>query len=123
MDYLALKLLHIVAVLFMFTALGATVMHVIGGGTKADNPWRVPLSIIHGVSLLIILIAGLWILIQWGIKPSDFEGWVWAKLLIWALFGAAIVLPYKVPQSAKLLMLILPLLGALATWLAIFKPF
>jgi len=123
MSYFLLSVVHILGVLFLFTALGATLMHVLNGGTKEDNPWKKPLSIIHGVSLLVILLAGLGILIAWGIKPSQFEGWVWAKIVIWAFFGAAIVLPYKVPQSAKLLMFLLPLIGGLAVFLAVYKPF
>ena len=52
-----------------------------------------------------------------------FPGWVWVKIVIWALFGLAITLPYRKPELAKPLLILLPLLGGVAAFMAIFKPF
>ncbi len=123
MSYNLYLLLHLIGVIFVFLALGGTVVHVINGGTKETNTWRTPLTIIHGIAMVIMLVAGFGLMARIGIDHAAFPGWIWGKLLLWVLLGAAIALPYRVPQWAKPMALILPILGILATWLAIYKPF
>lgn len=48
--------------------------------------------------------------------------WAWAKLVIWLLFGAALTLPYRNTSLARALVVALPLLAALASYLAMYKP-
>lgn len=123
MSYAAYNFLHILGVIFLFMALGGTIIHVINGGTKEDNAWRKPLSIIHGIAMLILLVGGFGLMARIGIDHAAIPGWIWGKLLIWVLLGAAIAIPYRVREWAKPLALIVPLLGALAAWLAIYQPF
>jgi len=37
--------------------------------------------------------------------------------------GALVALPYRRPDLARLVFIALPVLGGLASWLAIYKPF
>jgi len=112
--------IHLIGVLVLFMALGGTFIHVINGGTKQTNVWAKPLAALHGAGLLVILVFGLLGLVSLGIKPSDFNMWVFVKLLIWLFMGAALVLPYKVKGSAKALMFVVPLLGAVAAYIGLF---
>jgi hypothetical protein len=117
------SLIHLFGVIVLFMALGGTIIHVINGGTKESNVWKKPLAIMHGVALLIIFVGGFGLMARMGISHTAPPLWIWAKFVIWLLLGAALTLPYKVKGLAKPLALILPLLGALATWLGVFKPF
>jgi hypothetical protein len=115
----AYVLIHLIGVLFVFMAIGGTLVHVINGGTKQSNSWAKPLAAIHGAGLLAILVFGLMGLVALGVRPSDFNLYVYIKLLIWLFLGASITLPYKVAGSAKILMFVIPLLGALAAWIGL----
>ncbi len=120
MSLLTYKLLHILGILFTFTAVGGVCMHVANGGDKASNRSRAASSALHGVGLLITLVAGFGLLARIG---GGFPGWVIAKLVIWLLLGAALMIPYRSPALAKPMLWALPLLGALAAYLALYKPF
>lgn len=111
--------IHLIGILVLFMALGGTLVHVLNGGTKQSNAWAKPLAAMHGAGLLVILIFGLLGLVSLGVKPSDFNMYVWIKLLIWLFLGAALVLPYKVQGSAKFLMFVVPLLGAVAAYIGL----
>jgi hypothetical protein len=54
------------------------------------------------------------------VRPSQFNLYVYIKLLIWAFLGGAIVLPYKVKNSAKALMFFVPLLMAVAAYIGLY---
>lgn len=124
MSYAFYTFLHVTAVLFLFSALAATCMHVINGGSKADNPFRKVISIVHGIAMLLILVGGFGLMARLGIGHTGFPGWIWAKLIIWLLLGAAIAIPYRVSsQINKILFFVLPLVGSIAIWLAVSKPF
>ncbi|MCH8557915.1 MAG: hypothetical protein LAT84_08840 [Balneolia bacterium] len=111
--------IHLIGVLVLFMALGGTLVHVLNGGTKENNNWAKPLAAMHGAGLLVILVFGLLGLISLGIKPSEFNLYVWIKLLIWLFLGGALVLPYKVQGSAKILMFVVPLLGSVAAYIGL----
>lgn len=123
MSYQLYNLLHLIGVILVFLALGGTIVHVINGGTKDSNKWRKPLAIIHGIAMLIILVAGFGLMARIGVDHGALPGWIWGKLGIWVLLAVAIALPYRMPQWAKPLALIIPILGVIATWLAIYTPF
>ncbi|MCH8568875.1 MAG: hypothetical protein LAT67_11450 [Balneolales bacterium] len=111
--------IHLIGVLVVFMALGGTFVHALNGGTKKTNAWAKPLAAMHGAGLLVILVFGLLGLVSLGIKPSDFNLYVYIKLLIWLLLGAALVLPYKVQGSAKMLMFIVPVLGSVSAYIGL----
>jgi hypothetical protein len=54
-----------------------------------------------------------------GALPS----WVVAKLVIWGTLAGALVIPSRRPGLALPLLLALPILGGLAAYIAIYKPF
>ena len=47
---------------------------------------------------------------------------MWLKALIWLVFGGIIVVIRRSPRTSAALWWALPLLGALAAYLAIYKP-
>lgn len=120
MSYQFYNLLHLFGIFLLFVALGGLFLHAINGGTKESNSSRKLVAISHGVALFLILLAGFGMLAR--IEMSAAEPWVLIKLGIWLLMGAALVIPYRAPQLARPLWLMLPLLGLLAAWTAVNKP-
>ncbi len=126
MTYSTFKVIHLFGVLFLFTAIGGSVFLRFGGVQKAlegagANVRRVT-GIVHGVALLVILISGFGVLARLDVMQGGVPGWVWGKLVIWLLLGAALPVARKVPRAAGVLWWLLPLLGTAAAWLAIVKP-
>ncbi len=110
----AYKVVHVLGVLLLFVAFGA----VLGEGTR-----RRLASATHGIGLLLIVITGFGALARLGLSgPGSWPLWVWLKLVVWLVLGAAMTLAKRSPGIAKALWWILPLLGATAACLAIYKP-
>lgn len=122
MSYSFYKVLHLFGAFLTLAALGGLALHAAIGREKAENTIRGFSAAMHGVGLLILLVAGFGALAKLGVT-GGFPGWVWAKLAIWVVFGAAVALPYRSQALAKHLLWILPLLAALNGYLAIYKPF
>jgi hypothetical protein len=110
MDPFLLKTLHLAGVIGLFTSLGATLL---GGSGKKGA------SMLHGISLLLILLVGFAILKK---PPLDHYWWM-AKLGLWLFIGLAPALAKrKVLPSAVVLALCLAA-GVTAAWLGLAKPF
>jgi hypothetical protein len=110
----AYKVVHILGVLLVFVAFGAA----LGEGSR-----RKLASLTHGIGLLIVLIAGFGAMARLGISgPGSWPLWIWLKLVIWLVLGAAMIVAKRSPAAARALWWALPLLGAAAAYLALFKP-
>ncbi len=123
MSYEVYKLLHVLGILLLFVALGGVALHAWNGGTRAGNQGRRATAIMHGLGLFLIILAGFGMIARRGYMEGGLPGWAWGKLLVWLVAGGIVYLPYRRPESAKLVFWLLPLLGATAAYLAVFKPF
>lgn len=114
MNPLLYKVIHLAGVIGLFTSFGAIL-----AGTH--EKCRKAATIMHGVSLLLLLVAGFGLLAK--LYQNQFHGWVIAKLVIWLLLGAAPVLAGRklLPAGATLFGVLL--LGVAAAYLGIMKPF
>lgn len=119
MSYLAFKVLHILGVLLVFTAVGGLTLHAMNGGDRDSNQSHKLVGISHGIGLVILLITGFGMLAQLG---TGFPLWIWLKIGIWLLLGAVTVVIRRLAGQTAALWFLLPLLGAVAAYLAIFKP-
>jgi hypothetical protein len=95
------RLIHFIGIVVVFLALGGTLMHVLNGGTRETSRWRKPAAIGHGIALFVILLGGFGMMARMGVAHGMFPGWIWAKLAIWILLGAAIALPYRAPAVGQ----------------------
>ncbi|MEM7582455.1 MAG: hypothetical protein AAF560_03670 [Acidobacteriota bacterium] len=109
------KVLHIFGVLMTFGAMGAMIMQAMSG--SRGN--RALAAITHGIGLVLVLFSGFGMIAKLG---YGFPAWVIIKLVIWLLIGGAIALIRRMPQQAMLFWWALPVLGAFAAYLAIYKP-
>ena len=128
MTLAAYKVVHILGVLFLFTALGSLLAaawpsSAAAGSAGADGPLRKRAGLTHGLALVLVLVSGFGMLARLGSSAPGVWGlWVWLKLLTWLLLGAALTLIRKQPRWAPALWLLLPVLGGLAAYLALYKP-
>ena len=122
--YETYKLIHVLALFALFTVAGGAAVHAANGGEKQSNQLRRAVAVIHGLALFFVLLGGFGMLARLNIKHDWlFPGWLWGKLVIWAIFGLAVTLPYRKPAMARVLLFLLPLVGGVAAFLALFKPF
>ena len=118
MSYLTYKILHLVAIFFLLTSLGS--MAVLG--RNGDARWRTLAGIVHGVSIVAILVAGFGLLARLG-HFGDIPTWAYLKIGLWLLLAVAVVPLRRRPELGLVLWLLLPAVAGVAAWLAVVKPF
>lgn len=122
-SYESYKVLHLVAVTMLFGALGGAAVLAMGGGAPAGAPVRRVIALLHGAALLVALVAGFGLVARLDLASGGLPLWVWGKLVVWLLAGGLLPLSYRKPAWARpLLVVALPLLAAIAAFLAVFKP-
>jgi hypothetical protein len=114
MNPLLLKTLHLAGALGVFTAMGA-IIAAAGEGTKK---WA---NILHGVSLLLLLLIGLHMLFS--MKLAGTGGWWHAKIVLWLFLGAAPALAKRKVLPAPALLGLTLAAGIGAAYLGLAKPF
>ncbi len=115
------KVIHIIGIACVVGALGGMAVHAANGGTREASLTRRLTTATHGIGLLLVLLAGFGMLAR--LEHPAHSGWVVAKLVVWLLLGGAAAVPYKRPQFARALFLLVPLLVGVAATLALTKPF
>jgi uncharacterized membrane protein len=124
LPYTFYKVLHIIGIVLLMSALGGVTVHVINGGTRQSNRIRGLVAGLHGLGALCILVGGFGMLARLGFKHgSMFPGWLLVKLAVWLLLAASLTIAYRRPGLARPLYVALPILGGLAAYMAIYKPF
>ncbi len=118
MSYDFYRVLHVVGIILLFTSLGT----VAAIGAAGDHRLRKLAVAAHGVAVAILLIAGFGLLAKLKMFGA-FPVWVWFKLGIWLLLALAVVPLRRKPEWSAVLWLVMPVLGAVAAWLAVIKPF
>ncbi|MBL4850536.1 MAG: hypothetical protein JKY65_33885 [Planctomycetes bacterium] len=112
------KILHMGGFACLFLALGGMASHamtsVASEGEVAPRPKL--FVVLHGIGLVLLLVAGFGALIKLGIKGVP--PWAGGKLVIWLLLGASPMLFKRKPEFAKPLLIALPLFGFGAAILA-----
>jgi hypothetical protein len=110
MDPFLLKTLHIAGVIGLFTSLGATLL---GGSGKKGA------SILHGISLIFILLVGFAMLK----KPPMGEYWWMVKLGLWLFIGVAPALSKRKVLPSSVVLILCIAAAVFAAWLGLRRPF
>lgn len=119
--YEVYKVLHIVGVLLTFAVLGGLALVVANGGTKSTSPVRRLIAAAHGTGVFIILLGGFGALARLGMN-GGLPLWIWIKLACWIAIAALVALPWRRPELARPVFWLLPVIGAIAVWAAVYKP-
>lgn len=122
-SYEAYKLIHIFGVLLLIFSLGGLWLQATDDRARVSGRGRRVLGMAQGIALLIILVAGFGLLARLGITEGfAWPWWVWGKIVIWMLLAVTPVVIRKTVALTRSLWLAVPILGAVATYLAIYKP-
>ena len=114
------KIVHLVGIMMIFLSLGAVVMRSIVG-EPATAAFRRQVAITHGSGLLLALIGGFGALARMGM--SSLPGWIYGKLVIWFVLAAALGIAARQRSLGRPLWFLSVVLGAIAAYLAVYKPF
>ena len=117
MSYEFYKVLHIFSVMLLFTAIGT-----VAAGQSSNESLRRLAGIAHGVALAVVLVAGFGLLAKLRMFGS-IPGWVLVKLGIWMLLGLSPIPLRRKPEWRAWIWSLVPVLGGIAAWLAVKKPF
>jgi uncharacterized membrane protein SirB2 len=124
MSYAAYKLIHLLGIFSLMVALAGMAVHAAAGHTKKENPSHRTLLALHGVGALLALTGGFGLLARINVQHGEmFDGWIWGKILLWIILGGMVALPYRSQGAARLLVVLLPVLGVAGAFLAVYKPF
>lgn len=110
MDPLILKTLHLAGVFALFASLGATML----AGSKGKAG-----SMLHGISLVLILLIGFAMLKK---PPMDQQWWM-VKLGLWLFIGLAPVLSKRKLLAPWMVFILCLAAATYAAYLGIRKPF
>jgi hypothetical protein len=117
------KVVHFLGILTIFSVLGGIALHALNGGTRQSNAGRAMIGALHGTALVLILVGGFGMMARLGMANVGWPGWLVGKLVIWGVIGVFGMMPYRKPGLAKPALIFWPLLGGLAAWLVVTKPF
>jgi hypothetical protein len=122
MPYETYKALHLLGIFLLFSALGGSVMLGLRGGSDEQiRPYRKLLAASHGIALLLIFVAGFGLMARLGIM-AGWPLWIWVKLGVWVALGGAIALVRRKPELGRVWLVVLPIVGTIAAYMAIAKP-
>ena len=122
MPYEIYKVLHLLGIFLLFSALGGSAMLGIRGGADDQvRPYRKLLAATHGVALLVIFVAGFGLMARLGIM-TGWPLWIWVKLGVWLVLGGAMAFVRRKPELGRAWIVIVPVVGAVAAYMAITKP-
>lgn len=118
------EIVHLIGIAALFMAIGGVAVHAANGGSTITSATRRIVGIAHGLGALLILVGGFGMLARLGVKHGEgFPGWLWAKVVIWMVLTAVVIVPYRKPALARPVLVVLPLLAGVAVYMALYKPF
>lgn len=124
MSYEFYKVVHLLAILFVFTTLGGLAMvgwlSRDGAASKDLTGARRLLAIINGVAILVVFVAGFGLMARTGVTTGGWPTWIYGKIGVWVIVAVCITIVRK--KGGLYWYLVLPIVGALGAWLAVTKP-
>jgi len=121
MTYEFYKIVHLLGIMLLFTTLGGMATLVWLGASETSKAQRGFLAMLHGIALVIVFVAGFGLQARMA-GGGGWPVWLILKIVIWAVLAAMLTFIRRSPDLGKLWILILPAIGGLAGYLAIFKP-
>ncbi|RYG93693.1 MAG: hypothetical protein EON58_17805 [Alphaproteobacteria bacterium] len=121
MTYEFYKVMHLLGLILLFSGLSSALALKMSGVPFA-GPVKKMAFIMHGVGLVIMVIAGFGLAARMGLM-GNMPGWIYAKITIWVVLAISISLAKRKGQIGWPLMVLFVGLGTTAAWLAVTKPF
>ena len=119
MPYPVYKLLHFVGIFAIYLAYGGLIFRA---ALASDNAGlRKFGGIVSGVGLLLMLVSGFGMMAKMGYSYGS--PFFIIKLITWIALGGMIALINRKPELNKVWFILTLVLGIVASWAALFKPF
>ena len=118
--YYILKIVHLAGIFFVFSALGGHMFRA-AVGSKEDNPLPKFIGIFHKVGLLIVLLGGLGLFMQF--SNIQAFGWIIVKFFVLVMLAVWPLYLYGTKEKLPWLGGAAILFGLVATFFALYKPF
>lgn len=116
------KVLHLLGIMLLFASIGGlAILGLRGGEEREVKPLRKVLSIVNGVALLVVFVAGFGLMARLGIM-SGWPTWIYLKIALWLVLGASVTLIRRTPEMGRVWLILLPLVGGAAAWVAVTHP-
>jgi hypothetical protein len=122
MPYEAYKIIHLVGLMLLFLGFGA-LLYTFALKVEVPKKLRSLAFALHGTGLLFLFVSGFGLLARLNLPGGGIPNWTFAKIAIWLIMGAQIVLIKKRASSTLPVIIVLITFGGLAAFLAITKPF
>lgn len=120
-SYKLYKMIHFAGIVVVCMAIAGVSFHAWLGGDKASagTPRKLLLAA-HGLGMFLILLGGMGAGATSGAISAEagMASWIHAKFGVWAVVAALPALPYRSPKLAASMFVLLPLMIALAAWIA-----
>jgi hypothetical protein len=113
LSYEIYKWVHYVGIFILFLSFGAV---------AASDTRRKWVSALHGIALLLLLVAGFGMIARLKIM-WPWPSWLLIKIVIWFLLGGVLVVGRKRLIPVSYFLILVTALGAISAYAALFKPF
>lgn len=120
MSHNTFKVLHLLGVITAFMSIGAIAIRAFLENPGVRDRAHKIAGWTHAIAFLLLLVSGFGMLAK---LKVGFPGWVIAKLAIWVALGGIIALPRRKPELAWAWWILSALLGGLAAYFGVMKPF
>ena len=121
LSYSVYKLVHLLGILILVGGLGSLWALASGVSAEGRRTARRWVLVTHGTAMFLILLGGFGMLARLGITGS-WPLWIWIKISVWVLLGVLPVVLRRPEKPRVVLFFVIPLLGILAAWAAVFHP-
>lgn len=121
MPYTFYKVLHILSLILLFSGL-MSLLALTWSRAEVKPQLKKFAFISHGLGLFFLLLSGFGMAARLG-YVQGLPNWIYAKLVIWLLLGAGISLAKRFGHLGALNAIVFWVLGTLAAYLAVYKPF
>jgi len=122
MSYEFYKVIHLLGIFTLFTALGGVLLSALYGGGARNYSGRSWLMMFHGIAVLVIFVSGFGLIAKSQVG-TPWPGWLWVKLLIWLVLATVTIGISRLPNLARFFWFFILGCGGLAAYLAVTKPF
>ncbi|MGB0370456.1 MAG: hypothetical protein ACPGN3_03840 [Opitutales bacterium] len=119
MPYPFYKLLHFIGIFAIYISYGGLIFRAaLGSDDKALRKFG---AIVSGIGLFLVLLGGFGMMAKMGYSYASI--WMIIKVVVWVIFGGMVALINKKPEMNKVWFFTLLVLGGVASFAGIYKPF
>lgn len=121
MSYTFYKLLHLAAIVTLFTSIGS-IFTIYFSQQNTQTAFKKWMSMLHGLSLLVLFVSGFGLLAKASLMDSGIPSWIWIKLSIWFVLGMLPVVFKKMTKKQSWAFVLTMIMAYGTIYLVLYKP-